>query len=233
MNIRGIYKTSLIDFPGRISAVLFNGGCNLRCRYCHNPELVHPDPSTEPEHTENEILAFLKKRAGLLEGVVLTGGEPTIDPGIIPFLHQVKDTGLAIKLDTNGFRPDVLACILEESLVDYVAMDIKTSPSRYPELTGRDISFDTILESFSLLEKSGVTFELRTTCIPEYVTEETLSQAGESLGSVPIYYLQQFVNDNPLVDPEWKDVQPYPVHLLHRLCDVVSRFALKCEIRGI
>jgi pyruvate formate lyase activating enzyme len=233
MNIRGIYKTSLIDFPGRISAVLFNGGCNLRCRYCHNPELVHPDPSIEPEYTEDEILSFLEKRSGLLEGVVLTGGEPTIDPGLIPFLHRLRETGLAVKLDTNGFRPDVLGRVLEEDLVDYVAMDIKTSPSRYPELTGRDVTFDTIIDSFTLLRDANLDFELRTTCIPEYVTEETLEEAGEALGQVPLYYLQQFVNDNPLVDPEWKDVQPYPVQVLFRLCETVSRFAQECDIRGI
>lgn len=232
MNIRGIYKTTLIDYPGKISAAVFTGGCNLRCRYCHNPELVLGNDN-EQILSEEEVLGQLEKRKHLIEGLTITGGEPTLQKDLGQFIEKVKAIPLAVKLDTNGCAPDVLDNLISRALLDYVAIDIKTSPQKYNELTGREIDFAQIRYSIDLLRKSGIDYEIRTTCIPGYVTMEDFHAIKESVGHVKKYALQQFVNENCLIDERLQDLQPYPVKLLHTFKEFVETFADKCEIRGI
>ncbi|MCX8124170.1 MAG: anaerobic ribonucleoside-triphosphate reductase activating protein [Spirochaetes bacterium] len=231
MNIRGIQKTSLIDYPQVISTVLFTGGCNLQCLYCHNPSLACNDCNLN-QYSNNEVLELLQKRKNLIGGVVLTGGEPTLGKGIVPFLENVKEIGLKVKLDTNGFQPKVLQKLASRKLLDYVAIDIKTSPEKYPSLTKTKLPFDLILESIALLKEYNIVFELRTTCVPGYVTLEDFHSIKERIGKVLYYYLQQFHNHNTL-DATLKKVLPYPAEILHSFRAFVQTFATICEIRGI
>jgi len=232
MNIRGLSKTSLVDYPGRVTAVVFTGGCNLHCAYCHNPELAL-NSSSLSKIDEGEVLAFLKKRRGLIDGVTVTGGEPSIDRGLIPFLGKVRELGLLVKLDTNGSSPGVIRECLSGGLADYIAMDVKTSPAKYKSLTGVDLPFEKILRTLDAIRESGVEYEIRTTCVPGLVTIDDISLIGEETGRVAFWYLQQFVNVHSLLDPETEKLSPYPVPFLQEMRDEALKFSDRCVIRGI
>jgi len=232
MNIRGLFKTSLVDFPGRISSVIFTGGCNLRCGYCHNPGLAFNSPDLEKIDDET-VFSFLEKRKGLIDGITVSGGEPTIDSGLIPFLQRVRPMGLQIKLDTNGFFPEIVESCIQDGLVDYVALDIKTSPDKYPSLTGRDLSFTPILATVDLLRQLQVDHEIRTTCVPGFVTLEDIKKIGQTTGRVKKYFLQQFVNTADLIDSSMKGLTPCTVDYLYSLREEVLKFSDYCTIRGI
>jgi pyruvate formate lyase activating enzyme len=232
MNIRGIYKTSLIDFPGKISTVLFTGGCNLRCGYCHNPDLAADSEVLERTSNE-EALALLKKRKNVIDGVTITGGEPTLLSDLESFLRKIKELDLAVKLDSNGLRPSVLERLVRKKLIDYAAIDIKTSPGKYREVTNRVIDFRHIAESVDIVRSGGIGYEVRTTCVPAYVTIEDLAGIRDAIGRVKNYYLQQFQHDIPLLDRSWETIEPYPAETLRGFRDFVLTFADRCEIRGI
>ncbi len=232
MNIRGLFKTSLIDYPGKICSVIFTGGCNLRCGYCHNPELAMNSSDLE-KFEDEEIFSFIEKRKGLIDGITVTGGEPAIDSGLIPFLERVNSMGLHVKLDTNGFLPHVISECIEKGLVDYVAVDVKTSPEKYPLLTGRDFSFNEIVTTLDILKKSLIDYEIRTTCVPGFVTVNDIIKIGESTGRVKKYYLQQFVNINTLLDDRLKQLKPYTSEYLNLLKNETEKFTDFCFIRGI
>jgi Pyruvate-formate lyase-activating enzyme len=174
----------------------------------------------------------LQKRKHLIGGVVITGGEPTLAKGIVAFLEKVKEIGLKVKLDTNGFQPQVLKKLVSQKLVDYVAIDIKTSPEKYPVLTKTKLPFDGILESIALLKDYNTTFELRTTCVPGFVTMEDFHSIKEYVGRVAYYYLQQFHNQHTL-DQTLRTLKPYPNDVLYTFQQFVKTFATCCEIRGI
>jgi len=231
VNIKGIHKTSLIDFPGSISAIIFSGGCNLRCRYCHNPDLACNSCGLQG-YSNDEALSFIMSRIHLIDAVVLSGGEPTLSPRIKDFTRTLKDLGLKVKLDTNGFNPDIVKNLVGEGLLDYIAMDIKTSPEKYHLLTGNDSPFDTIIDTLDILRHSGVLYELRTTCIPEYVTMDDLFAIRDKVEHVDAYFLQQFVNTTTL-DAAFHTIQPYPPETLISFRQFVSTFADTCEVRGI
>ncbi len=231
MNIRGIYKTSLIDYPGKICTVLFSGGCNLRCRYCHNRDLACNSDSL-PHYTSEEVLNFLASRKHLIEGVTLSGGEPTLSDDIYQFAASIKDYGLSVKIDTNGLKPDTLARLIERGLVDYIALDVKTSPDKYPDLAGTTVDFTLIKNTVSVLKSGDIDYEIRTTCVPGYVTGEDLSIIGNHIGPVKRYYLQQFRAAGDLIDESLGVLQPYPVYVLDEFCKRVLNFSDYCAIRG-
>lgn len=232
MNIRGLFKTSLVDYPGRVSAVIFTGGCNLRCGYCHNPELALNSPSLE-KIEESDVLSFLEKRRSLLDGITVSGGEPALDSGLIPFLEKVRSLGLLIKLDTNGFFPDVISECAEKKLIDYAALDMKTSPEKYPSLTGRPVNFKDVLSTLNILRDISIDYEIRTTCVPGYVTVDDIQKIGRAIGRVKRYYLQQFVNRNELIDSGIRELVPYPAAYLRELQSEAEKFSDFCSIRGI
>jgi pyruvate formate lyase activating enzyme len=232
MNIRGLYKTSLLDYPEKITSTIFLGGCNLRCGYCHNPDLAL-NSSVLEKIEEEEVLDFLKKRKRLIDGVTISGGEPTIEKGLIPFLEKVKSLKLLVKIDTNGFLPHIISACIEKKLIDYAAVDIKTSPEKYPSLTGMNLSFDTILSTIDILRCSVLDHELRTTCVPGFVTVDDIKRIGESVGAVKKYYLQQFINTNTLLDSEIETLTPYSIDYLHELKNEAEKFSSFCGIRGI
>jgi pyruvate formate lyase activating enzyme len=199
MNIRGIDKTSLIDFPGKICTVLFCGGCNLMCGFCHNPDLVRNSPELT-RISNDEALTFLTKRRRLIDGVTLSGGEPTLAKSFVPFISDIKTLSLQVKLDTNGLNPNVVENCIHEGLLDYVALDIKTSPSKYRQITGVQVDFSRILATLAILKTSGIDYELRTTCVPGYAEPDDFREIIQSVGNVKRYFLQQFISRVPLLD---------------------------------
>lgn len=180
MKIGGLIKFTLIDFPGRPAAVVFTQGCNFRCRYCHNPELVYPHMFSEPVAME-EIYSFLKRRQGTLEGVVVSGGEPTLHEDLPSFMADLKAMGYATKLDTNGTRPDMLKSLLDAKLLDYIAMDIKAPLEKYSLITGVDFNPEVLKQSMDLIRQSGVDYEFRTTYDKEVLTDEDISTITQRL----------------------------------------------------
>lgn len=189
MKIVGIQKLTLLDYPGRVACTVFLNGCNFRCPYCHNAELLEGD--IEPVLSVEELLAFLKKRQGILEGVCITGGEPTLHPELPQLMRSIRKLGCGVKLDTNGYRPEVLGALLEDKLVDYVAMDLKNGPAAYGETVGlRGVQLERIGESIRLLQESGVDFELRTTVVKPLHTAETITEMA--------LWLTQITNGKPI-----------------------------------
>ena len=234
MNIRGFHKTSLIDYPGKISTVIFTGGCNFRCGFCHNPGLVICDNRKGKVDSET-VLNHLKKRKSVIEGVVISGGEPTLNGGLPGFCGSIRDLnfGLKIKIDTNGSRPDIISRLLDDRLIDYAALDIKTCPEKYREITGVKADTEKIISSLSILKESGIDYEIRTTCVPDFITEEDLRAIGEWTGRVKSYYLQQFTAQPGLLNPAYEKKQPYTKAYLESLLNIIRDFADNSAIRGI
>ncbi len=177
MKFGGLVKFTLIDFPSCPAAIVFTQGCNFRCRYCHNPELVYPHLFTEPM-PEKEIFDFLKRRQGTLEGVVVSGGEPTLHEDLPQFLAKVKALGYKTKLDTNGTRPEVLKKLIAEKLVDFIAMDLKAPLEKYALITGVDTNAAVIEQSISIVKNSGLAYEFRTTYDKEVLTDNDIAATG-------------------------------------------------------
>lgn len=192
MLIGALQKTTLIDYPGRISALVFTQGCNFRCPYCHNPELVESRLFTPPV-PEEEVLAFLAKRRGLLDALVVTGGEPLLHADIKDFLLRVKALGFLVKVDTNGSRPAVLAEVLDGALVDYIAMDIKAPLEKYPTVTASPVDIEAIRSSIALIRQSGVPYEFRTTLARALLGPEDILAIGRLIEGAARYVLQPFV----------------------------------------
>lgn len=231
MNLKGLHKTSLIDFPGKISTILFTGGCNFSCHYCHNPELAANAPSL-PIISNADAINFINKRRHLIDGVTISGGEPTLATNLIPFLKEIKEMDLAIKLDSNGSKPDIIKTLIDNSLVNYFAIDMKTSPSRYKELTDSKIEFSSVIQSINLIKESGLDYEIRTTCYPLFVSLNEMEEIKKSLIKVKRYYLQQYHN-SVTINPESKKVKPYSIEQLIELQQFADTFAEYTAIRGI
>ncbi len=194
MHIGGITKNTLLDYPGRVAATIFTGGCNLRCLFCQNSSLVE---GLIPELREADVLSFLEKRKGLITGVCISGGEPTLQPDLPAFIREIKNMGYAVKLDTNGFEPQALRILAEEELVDYIALDIKTSRNGYRELCNTDINLQKLEESIGMI-KDGLFkhYEFRTTVVAEYYDRQVAADIGEWLAGAERYFLQNFVDSN-------------------------------------
>jgi pyruvate formate lyase activating enzyme len=197
MKIGGFQKVSLIDYPGRVCAVVFTQGCNFRCPFCHNPELVDPG-RFEPLLDEAEILAFLEKRRGKLDGVSITGGEPTLQPDLAAFAGRLKEMEFLVKIDSNGSRPDVLKELVERRLVDYLAMDIKGPLKKYDTLTGVGNSGREIRESIALIVASGLPCEFRTTVVPSLLAERDFREIGKLVENAPRFVLQRYARTKQL-----------------------------------
>ena len=181
MKIGGLIKFTLIDFPGKPAAVVFTQGCNFRCRYCHNPELVYPHLFTEPMAME-DVYAFLKRRQGTLEGVVVSGGEPTLQEGLPKFMADLKAMGYATKIDTNGTRPEVLRNLIENKWLDFIAMDLKAPLEKYSLITGVDFNPAVLQESIDLIRQSGLGYEFRTTFDKDVLTEADIAAISQLVG---------------------------------------------------
>ncbi|WP_105618902.1 anaerobic ribonucleoside-triphosphate reductase activating protein [Vallitalea okinawensis] len=192
MNIQGFIKTSLLDFPGNIASTVFTSGCNFNCPFCHNPSLILDEGSDEIIQTD-VILAHLKKRQGLIDGVCITGGEATLQKNLLPFIREVKKLGMKVKLDTNGYSPSILQNLIEDNLVDYIAMDIKNSPSKYAKTCGlKALDYSKIKESIQLIKASGISHEFRTTIMKDLHDLEDLEAISEEINGCDRFCLQQY-----------------------------------------
>ncbi|MCD4781236.1 MAG: anaerobic ribonucleoside-triphosphate reductase activating protein [Candidatus Omnitrophica bacterium] len=206
MKIGGLLKFSIIDFPGKLAAVVFTQGCNLRCPYCHNAELVLPE-KYQPPIPLRTIFDFLKKRQGQLNGVVISGGEPTVHQDLKPFLQKVKDLDYAIKLDTNGTHPEVISDIIHSGLVDYISMDIKAPLSKYHQVTGIPHQEELIKHSIRLLLERHVPYEFRSTVPKDLLKENDIQEMSALIKGATQYHLQRFVPRLSVIDPVYADEQ--------------------------
>jgi len=221
----------LLDFPGRVASLVFTGRCNLTCPFCHNAGLVL-DPDSYPDYPLDELLADLKKREGFIDGVVISGGEPTIDAGLPAFLSLLKERNLQVKLDSNGLAPEVIAGLLEQQLVDYVAVDIKTSLNRYNELHTQPVVTELLRETVAILKQASVEVEFRTTCIPHLVAEAEIDAMGELLRGASLWVLQQYVPLHAMVE-EWQHFDVYRPEQLYELAEQAGKYVDQVQVRGV
>ena len=227
MIIKGIQKLTLLDFPGRVACTIFTAGCNFRCPFCHNASLVVK--SDGEQIPKEEILDFLEKRRGRLSGVCISGGEPTLQPDLIPFIRRVREMGYAVKLDTNGYRPDVLSELIAQGLVDYIAMDIKTSRERYSVVAGIDIDVSKIEESAALIMQSGIDYEFRTTVVRELHSEVDFTNIGNWLSGAEKYFLQGFIDSGDCISG---GLNGYDKNGLEELLKLLNVKIPSAKIRG-
>lgn len=226
MKIYGLQKTSLLDYPEHISAIIFTGGCNFNCPYCQNSELLHPG-DTEPLKNE-DIFSFLKKRVGILEGVVITGGEPSLASDLEDFIRQIRELGLKIKLDTNGSHPEQLQKLLEQHLLDYIAMDVKASPEHYCQAAGVHVSMESIRRSIRLIMESGLPGEFRTTVVRELHQLSFFHQLGQLLSGARLCYLQTF-RDGETVNVQ--GLHPYSKEDMEKAAEILQLYVHQVKIR--
>ena len=215
LRIGAIQRTSLIDYPGLISCVLFTQGCNFRCGYCHNPELLDPNNWSKPLLLDS-IFNFLVKRVGKLDSVVITGGEPTLHLGLPDFIKKIKNMGFKVKLDTNGTNPEMLKGLLKDFLVDYIAMDVKAPLSKYSLITGGDVRMDQIRSSIHLIMSKAPDYEFRTTVVEDQLDFADILELGADIKGAKRYYLQKFVSTKTNLS-EFMDRQPPTDEILDQM----------------
>lgn len=229
MKIGGLMNMTLLDFPGRIACTVFLEGCNFRCPFCHNSQLV--DFCSSDELSEEEFFTFLSKRSGLLDGVCVSGGEPLLTDEVFEFLRKIKDMGFSLKLDTNGSFPKRLARAVDEGLCDYVAMDIKNSPEKYGLTAGcTGISFETVRESIEFLKSSGIPHEFRTTVVKDFHTAEDVSEIARIVGSEEKFFIQPFRDGETVLCQGLMEFEKEEIGLM---LEAAIEFAPKTEVRGI
>jgi len=229
MVVGGLQKTSLIDYPGKISCVLFISGCNFHCPYCHNPQLVNGNVEGIEEA---DVLSYLKKRKDLLDGVVVSGGEPTLHEDLPVLLDQIKLLGYPVKLDTNGTRPGMIRRLIENGLVDYMAMDIKSDPLNYPACITTDHDPEAVLSSIDVIKKSGLVYEFRTTCVKPIVRPNDLQAITNVIAGAMLYVLQPF-RDTRVLNPKYLEANGvvYSKEELLHLKSVIEHRVRKCIVR--
>ena len=230
MIIKGFQRLTLLDFPGKTACTLFTGGCNFRCPFCHNGSLVLPERFFDEFFSEEEIFDFLDKRRGRLGGVCISGGEPTLQADLPTFIEKIKALGYAVKLDTNGYRPDVLRSLCEEGLIDYVAMDIKNSKELYAKTAGLD-KFDISLieRSADFLLGGSVPFEFRTTVVRGLHDEKSIEDIGRWLRGGESYFLQGYTESEDIISPVFDG---YTKNELNNLLNLLRQYIPNAQIRG-
>jgi pyruvate formate lyase activating enzyme len=229
MRIGGFQKVSLIDYPGKICAIIFTQGCNFRCPYCHNPELINLSDSQSPIN-EEEILLFLRMRKGKLDAVVITGGEPTLQQDLIEFLRKIREMGYLIKLDTNGSHPELIEKLIKLRIVDYLTMDVKAPLEKYREITNSKVNPDIIRKSIESIMKSGLDYEFRTTLVKSQLSKEDIIEIGKLIKDSQLYVLQKFVPSKTL-NPKFLNETTYSNEEFEHLKDILKNYVTKCLIR--
>lgn len=226
----GIQKSTLIDYPGKVSCVLFFSGCNFHCPYCHNPELAKGQ-AVEP-WSEQAVYDFLEAREGFLSGVVISGGEPSLHPDVIRVCRTIRQMGYPIKLDTNGSRPKVLEELISGRLVDYVAMDIKTYPANYPQYIQKDSKPDAVMASIQMIKTSGISHEFRTTCVRPLIDAHIMKRISALIQGAELYVLQRFRLSHVL-DPDFFKKNDYSIteNDLQAYRAIAEKWVASCMIR--
>ncbi len=231
MLLGGLQKVSLVDYPGRVAATVFTAGCNFLCPFCHNPELVQIGKYRNQLFLpDEEFFDFLKTRRGLIDGVVVSGGEPTLQEGLGEFLKKIKAMGFLTKLDTNGAKPEVLKDLAEKNLVDYLAMDIKGPLEKYGQIVGTNIDFEKIHESTELA-RGFPDYEFRTTVVPKFHKKEDFLSIAKWLDGAKKYFLQQFRPEKTF-DESFAKIRPYSDEKLAEFCQLIKPFFETCEVRA-
>ena len=227
MEFVAINKLSLLDYPNKVACIIYVSACNFRCPFCHNGlTLLEDHESILPF---DEIVAFLRKRQGILDGVVISGGEPTLMPDLIEKIRVIKNLGFEVKLDTNGTNPDMLQDLLDEGLLDYVAMDIKNTQSKYDVTSGAKVNKERILESIEILKTAQIPHEFRTTLIKEYHTELDMIGIGKMLKGAKNLYLQQFQVSDGVIN---KELNPVDEETAKKFADILRDYVENVELRG-
>ena len=236
MIIGGLEKLSLIDFPGHPSAIVFTQGCNFRCHFCYNPMIVCStvDEKNIENHSlsgEDDFFTFLKSRQGKLEGVVVTGGEPTIHKDIKQFIKKIKDMGFLVKLDSNGTNPEVLLDLIGSKLLDYIAMDIKSHEEGYDKVVGVKADFNKISESVKIIMEGGVPYEFRTTLVPGLHVKEDIAKMGEIIKGADNWMLQTFKSNTDLVDKDFEGEKAFTRKELEEMEAIGKKYVKFCSLR--
>lgn len=230
MKLYGLQKLTLLDYPEKVACTVFLGGCNLRCPFCHNSVLVFPEPEDETI-SEDAFFAFLQKRAGVLDGVAVTGGEPLLTSDVLPFLERIKEMGFAVKLDTNGSFPNRLREAVGAGLVDYVAMDIKNSPEKYAATCGLPVfDLSKVQQSVRFLMDGTIPYEFRTTVVDEFHEAADMESIGRWIAGAKAYYLQNFVDSGACIREGLHAKAPEQLHLFRSL---LTKYVPNTQIRGI
>ncbi len=234
MKIAGFQKLTLIDFPSKLAATVFTAGCNFRCPFCHNPELVLLTEKMDPQEEkvkEEEFFQFLKTRQNKLEGVCITGGEPTIQTNLLKFIKKIKNLGFAVKLDTNGTNPAMLQAAYKKKILDFVAMDIKNSPQNYSKATGIKFDLEKIRESIRLIQNSGINYEFRTTVVPSIHRKADLMAIGQWLKGSQKYALQTYRDNGKILDPALQKKTNYAIMNLEKIASLLKDDFQSVEVR--
>lgn len=227
MKINGLLKLTLLDFPGKTACTVFFGGCNFRCPFCHNAGLVRGEGENI---SEEEFFKFLRKREGILDGVAITGGEPLLQKDIVEFIRKIKEMDYQVKLDTNGSFPEKLKALVKEGLIDYVAMDIKSSPEGYSRAAGCKIDMEKIRESVDFLFSGAIDYEFRTTVAKGAVLPEDMEGIGELIGGAKRYFLQGFVDSGDILG---EGCGPYEKEEMEEMLKTVKKYVPTAELRGM
>lgn len=229
--VAGLQKLTLLDFPGRVACTLFTEGCNFRCPFCHNASLV-THTQNNIEYSTEYLLDFLRSRQGMLDGVCISGGEPTLMPGLEDFVRAVKSLGFAVKLDTNGSRPQILKRLVSEGLIDYVAMDIKNSREKYPLTCGLDDEYDlsAIEESVSFLMSGAVDFEFRTTLVDPLHDGDDIRLIGEWLCGEEKFFLQKFIDSGDLIG---RGLSAFSDDTMREFFSILVKLVPNAQLRGM
>ena len=230
MKIGGLQKLTLIDYPGKVSATVFLIGCNFRCPYCQNPELVDPNKiKNHPQIKTSDFFKFLEQRKGFFEGVCITGGEPTIHRDLPVFIKKIKNLKFLVKLDTNGSNPRMLEKLINENLIDFIAMDIKTSLSKYNKV-GWHRGTSLIQKSVEIIKESGKEYEFRITVAPKIVNEKDMKEIGQWLRGSKKFVLQQF-RPEKILNPSFEKVKPYPLSVLKKMAKILESYIEDVKLR--
>ncbi len=246
MVIGGLQKFSLLDYPNKISAIIFTQGCNFRCHFCYNPMLVQPQskesqvgkvkysPQGDQEDhqiNEDDLFVFLKSRIGKIQAVVITGGEPTLHPDLPDFIFKIKKMGFLVKLDTNGTNPKMIKNLIDKNLIDYIAMDLKAPLKRYQEIAGVNMDFQNIPKSVKIIMKSKLPYEFRTTISPNFFSTQDIEEMGAIIKGASQWYLQKFKSDTPLVNKKLEGLAPVTDREMEELAKIGSKYVKHCEAR--
>lgn len=239
MIIGGLEKLTLLDYPEHLAAIIFTQGCNFRCHYCYNPLLVLPQNSEADKKNkkgshlieEENLFNFLKERLGRLEGVVITGGEPTLHHDLPEFIKKIKDLGYMVKLDSNGTNPEMLQELIDKKLIDYIAMDIKAPLEYYEKAVNVQTDFKKLQESVKIIMSCDLPYEFRTTVVPGILDEEDFYKMGEDIRGAKKWYLQSFKSDTDLVDPSYAGKSSYTSQDMKKFVAIGKKFVKVCELR--